>query len=68
MFSLLVYCVLVYIYVFVSALIKKETKFSSYIGNSDGIGCKVIYEEGLPNIRGKYTNTFTFYEEVVSHI
>ncbi len=33
---------------------KKETKFSTYTveGNSDGIGCKVIYEEGLPNIRG----------------
>ncbi len=33
-------------------LIKKKTKFSSY---SDGIGCKVIYEEGFPN---------TVYEEM----
>jgi hypothetical protein len=33
-------------------LVKKKTKFSSYKGNSDGIGCKVIYEEGLPNILG----------------
>jgi hypothetical protein len=31
-------------------LIKKKTKFSSSKGNSNGIGCKVIYEEGLPNI------------------
>ncbi len=33
---------------------KKENKFSSYTvkGNSDGIWCKVIYEEGLPNIWG----------------
>ncbi len=28
-------------------LIKRKLNFSSY---SDGIGCKVIYEEGLPNI------------------
>jgi hypothetical protein len=28
-------------------LIKKKIKFSSYIGWSS---CKVIYEEGLPNI------------------
>jgi hypothetical protein len=31
-------------------LIKKKKKFSSYIRNSDGICCKVIYEEGLPKI------------------
>ncbi len=31
-------------------LIKKKTKFSHKNRNSDGIGCKVIYEEGLPNI------------------
>jgi hypothetical protein len=31
---------------------KKKTKFFSYIRNSDGTGCKVIYEEGHPNIRG----------------
>jgi hypothetical protein len=34
-----------------TALIKQKTKFSSYIRKeSDGIGCKVIYEERLPNI------------------
>jgi hypothetical protein len=33
-----------------STLTKKETKFSSY--NSDGIGCKVIFKEGLPNMWG----------------
>jgi hypothetical protein len=27
---------------------KKKIKFSS--GNSDGRGCEVIFEEGLPNI------------------
>ncbi len=31
-------------------LIKKIIKFSSYIGNPDGTGWKVIYEEGLPTI------------------
>ncbi len=31
-------------------LIKKKEKFSSYIRNSEGIGCEVIYKEGLPNI------------------
>jgi hypothetical protein len=35
------------------ALMKKKIKFSSYmIGNSDGIGYKVINEEGLPNTWG----------------
>jgi hypothetical protein len=34
------------------ALIKKKTNFPHIKGNSDGIGCKVIYEEGLPNIWG----------------
>jgi hypothetical protein len=34
-----------------SALIKKKIKFSPPIlGNSDGSSCKVIYEEGFPNI------------------
>jgi hypothetical protein len=35
-----------------SALIKTKRKFSSYIrkGNSECSSCKVIYEEGLPNI------------------
>jgi hypothetical protein len=32
--------------------IKKKKKFSSYIRKSDRIGCKVIYEEELPNIWG----------------
>jgi hypothetical protein len=56
-------------YIDLRPLIKKrKQKFSSYIINSDGIGCKVIYEEGLPNISRKYTNIFTIYEEVVCHI
>jgi hypothetical protein len=29
---------------------KKEKKISSYIRKYSGIGCKVIYDEGLPNI------------------
>jgi hypothetical protein len=33
-----------------SALIKKKTKFSSYIRNSEGIGCKVIYDYLPPHI------------------
>ncbi len=33
------------------ALIKKWN-FPQILGNSDGSGCKVIYEEGLPNIWG----------------
>jgi hypothetical protein len=31
-------------------LIKKKIKLSSYIRNSEWSSCKVIYEEGLPNI------------------
>jgi hypothetical protein len=31
-----------------TALIKKENKIPHKSGNSDGIGCKVIFEEGLP--------------------
>ncbi len=47
---------------------KKWSKiFLLYIGNSDRIGCKVIYEEGLPNIWGN-TQIFTIYEEAFSHI
>ncbi len=52
-------------------LIKKKTKFSSYSisGNSDGIRCKVIYEEGLPDILyEEIRKYFTKYEEAVSHI
>jgi hypothetical protein len=33
-------------------LLQKEKKIPHILGNSDGIGCKVIYEEGLPNIWG----------------
>jgi hypothetical protein len=33
-----------------TALIKKKIKFSSYIGKSEKSSCKVIYEEGLPDI------------------
>ncbi len=29
---------------------KRTQNFPNIEGNSDGIGCKVIYEEGLPNI------------------
>jgi hypothetical protein len=32
-----------------STLIIKKRNFPHRKGNSDGIGCKVIYEEGLPN-------------------
>ncbi len=35
---------------------KKKQKFLNIKGNSDGIGCKVIYEEGLSNIYEKITN------------
>ncbi len=31
-------------------LIKRKLNFPHIQGNSNGIGCKVIYEEGLPNI------------------
>ncbi len=47
---------------------KKEYKiFLIYKEISDGIGCKVIYEEGLPIIWGR-SKYFTIYEEAVSHI
>ncbi len=36
----------------VITLIKKETKFSSYMRKFKWDLCKVIYEEGLPNIWG----------------
>jgi hypothetical protein len=29
---------------------KRKQNFPHILGNSDGIGCKVIYEEGLRNI------------------
>jgi hypothetical protein len=31
---------------------KEKLNFPHIYGNSNGIGCKVIYEEGLPNIQG----------------
>jgi hypothetical protein len=31
-------------------LIKRKLNFPHILGNSDGIGCTVAYEEGLPNI------------------
>ncbi len=38
-------------------------------GNSDGIGCKVIYEEGLSNtVYEKIRKYLTTYEEAVSNI
>jgi hypothetical protein len=50
-----------------AAQIKKKTKFSSYIRNSDGIGCKIIYEEGLPDIL-EMRRYFSKYGDAVSHI
>jgi hypothetical protein len=38
-------------YKYVYTLKKIKENFPHIVfGNSDGIGCKVIYEEGLPNI------------------
>ncbi len=42
-----VYCFAISLFSY--TLIKKKTNFPHILGNSDGIGCKVIYEEGLPN-------------------
>jgi len=48
-------------------LIKKKRKFSSYIRKFRwGIGCKVIYEEGLP-IYEEMHKYLTIYEEAISH-
>ncbi len=48
---------------------QKENKiFLLYKGNSDGIGCKVIYEEELPNVWGNAQIFHYTYEEAVSHI
>jgi hypothetical protein len=44
---------------------KKKRKFSS--GNSDGSGCKVIYEEGFL-IYEEMRKYLVIYEEAVSHI
>jgi hypothetical protein len=35
---------------YVATLIKNKIKFSSYIKKTEWSSCKVIYEEGLPNI------------------
>ncbi len=44
---------IILIIIIIGTLIKKKRKFSSYIlGTSDGGGCRVIYEERLPNIWG----------------
>ncbi len=45
------------------SLIKKKTKFSSYtvLENSDGIGCIVIYEEGIPNVYEEMHKYFAIY-------
>ncbi len=46
-----------------STLIKKIKK-----GNSDGIGCKVIYKKGLPILIYEELRKFSdIYEEAVSH-
>jgi hypothetical protein len=47
---------------------KKENKiFLIYIRNSEGIGCEVIYEEGLPDIL-EMRKYFSKYGDAVSHI
>jgi hypothetical protein len=46
-------------------LIKKKIKFFSFMGK---FSCKVIYEEGLPNIRGNAQMFNHIWEEAVSHI
>ncbi len=48
-----IFIVIVY-YIFVTPYTAKKRKlnFPHIQGNSDGIRCKVKYEEGLPNIRG----------------
>jgi hypothetical protein len=43
---------------FAPTLIKRKENFPHIEGNSDGIGCKVIYEEWLPNI---------MYEEILKY-
>ncbi len=45
-------------------LIKNKIKFTSYIRNSEWSSCKVIYEEGLPNIWGNAQ----IFKEAVGHI
>ncbi len=41
------------------ALIKKKINFPHIQGNSEGSSCKVIYEEGRPNICGN-ARTFSY--------
>ncbi len=54
------------IYKQAGTLMKKKIKLFSYIRNSDGIGRKVIYKEGLPNIlyEEKKCANFSPYEAV----
>ena len=48
---------------------KKENQIFPHIkGNSERSSCKVIYEEGLPNIYEEMRKYFTIYVEIVSHI
>jgi hypothetical protein len=52
----------------VDTLLKKRRKFPHLEENSEGIGCKVIYEEGLPNILcEEMSKYFAIYDEAVSH-
>ncbi len=60
-------CVRVYTAVIVSTLIKKRN-FPQIWGNSDGIGCKVIYEEGGFLIYEEMRKYFTIYEKGASPI
>ncbi len=49
---------------------KRKSNFPSYTvyGNSERSSCKVIHEEGLPNIWGKAQIFPHIYQEAVSHI
>jgi hypothetical protein len=50
----------------IGTLIKNTIKFPHIQGNSDGIGCKVIYEEGFL-IYEEMRKYLDIYEEGVSH-
>ncbi len=56
---------MVYSILSLCTLIKKKRTISSYIGNSDGIGCKV---EGLPLICEEMRKYLTIFEDAVSQI
>jgi hypothetical protein len=47
---------------------KGNINFTHIEGNSDGSGCKVIYEEGLSNIYEEMSKYLTILEEAFSHI